>query len=628
MTFLAPAAAAIAAGIALPILAILYALRLRRRPVRVSTTMFWDLARRDLEANVPLRWIRPSWLLFLQTLGLLLLAGALGRPAIALERPPGSRLVVAIDTSASMNAADMPGRRTRLDAAKNRAASIISDALTSSGSRVMVVEFAARARALSGWTTDRAALLEAVNSARATDQPGSIESLSAVLRGVLGEAEDSDASVIIVTDNLTNPADLPARDVRVELVAPPYPGENVGITAIAARRDYEDPATVRVFVRLLSNSPRDAAVPLVAAMNGEVISRRAVRIPAANDGAPAEASTTIEARRTDGGVLFVGIESPDALAADNGASLVLEAASLPGILLVIPNDERLPADDGVTGGSSWLIADVLRELRASRFRAVHESIYEQIVAGDGLEPYGVIVFHRVQPETLPGVPTIAFADSTDSQNFTRILWWDRTHPVMRDVSLDWLMVPAGAHVDRASADLARTRDGVVIALAEEAGVRRIAVAFDPIAAQWPLDASFAVFLANAVEFVTLRASAQAGRSFRTNETVSLQVGGPPRRVPVAGPIEFEADVSPDGEAQLGILELVGIYRVGENDVPVAVNLLDQGETLLSIGSEARAGDEGAARAHRDARELWRWFVVAGLLLLTIEWLLSALRSRV
>lgn len=628
MTFLAPAAAAIAAAIALPVLAIFYALRLRRRPVRVSTTMFWDLARRDLEANVPLRWIRPSWLLFLQALGLLLLAGALGRPAIALERPPGSRVVIAIDTSASMNATDMPDGRARLDAAKQRAASIVSDVLTSSGGRVMVVEFAARARALSSWTSDRVALLEAVNSARATDQPGSIESLSAVLRGVLGEGDESDASVIVVTDSLADAAILPGRDVRVALVGPGQPGENVGITAIAARRDYEDPATVRVFVRLTSNADRDVVVPLVASIDGEVVSRRAVRIPPADGAATGETSTTIQLRRTDGGVLFVGIESSDALLADNGASLVLEAASLPGILLVIPDHERLPADEGVADGSSWLIADVLRELRVSRFRAVHESIYEQIVSGDGLDAYGVIVFHRVRPERFPGVPTIAFADSTDAQSFTRVLWWDRSHPVMRDVSLDWLMVPVAARVNHASAELARTRDGVVIALDEDAGARRMEVAFDPVAAMWPLDASFAVFLANAVEFLTLRASAHAGLSFRTGEPASMRIGGPPRRVRVVGPASFDAEVTPDGEVQLGLLDLAGVYRVGENGVPAAVNLLDQRETMLAVVTEAAAGGKATDRTRRDARELWRWFVIAGLVLLTLEWMLSALRSRV
>src|SRR5262247_1796467 len=129
MTFLAPMAALAAAAITAPILLILYMLRLRRRPVRVSTIMFWPVAAEDAQANEPLRWLRPSWLLFLHAAVLALLLLALARPAVM---GPGAadRLVILIDRSASMSAADMPDGKTRLDAAKARAARLIEDLLS------------------------------------------------------------------------------------------------------------------------------------------------------------------------------------------------------------------------------------------------------------------------------------------------------------------------------------------------------------------------------------------------------------------------------------------------------------------------------------------------------------------
>ena len=68
MIFLAPLTGLIAAAVTVPTLLTFYLLRLRRRPVRVSTTMFWLPIGEDLEANVPLRMLRASWLLLLHLL--------------------------------------------------------------------------------------------------------------------------------------------------------------------------------------------------------------------------------------------------------------------------------------------------------------------------------------------------------------------------------------------------------------------------------------------------------------------------------------------------------------------------------------------------------------------------------
>ncbi|MFY7896637.1 MAG: BatA domain-containing protein, partial [Phycisphaerales bacterium] len=78
MTFLAPLPAIIAACICVPALLALYLLKLRRRPVRVGSVLFWPKASEDTQANVPLRMIRPSWLLLLHLLALAALLIAFG----------------------------------------------------------------------------------------------------------------------------------------------------------------------------------------------------------------------------------------------------------------------------------------------------------------------------------------------------------------------------------------------------------------------------------------------------------------------------------------------------------------------------------------------------------------------
>ena len=65
--------------LAIPII-LLYMLRLRRREMRVSSTLLWQKLVRDREANAPWQRLRKNWLLILQLLILAALVLALARP--------------------------------------------------------------------------------------------------------------------------------------------------------------------------------------------------------------------------------------------------------------------------------------------------------------------------------------------------------------------------------------------------------------------------------------------------------------------------------------------------------------------------------------------------------------------
>lgn len=100
MTLLDPLSAIVAFAIAAPLLVLLYFLKLRRRRLRVGSTLLWQRAVQDLQVNEPFRWLRVSSLLFLQLLALALMALALGRPAIPGAGVSGDRVVLIIDRSA------------------------------------------------------------------------------------------------------------------------------------------------------------------------------------------------------------------------------------------------------------------------------------------------------------------------------------------------------------------------------------------------------------------------------------------------------------------------------------------------------------------------------------------------
>src|SRR4051794_29560690 len=122
MTLLAPAA--LWALLAVPAIFILYLIQSRYRPQVVASLMLWKRMARDLEAEAS--WRRPRWdlLLALQLLVALLVALALARPVVL--GSGGERLVVVLDTSASMAARDV--QPNRFSAARQQAADVVNTA--------------------------------------------------------------------------------------------------------------------------------------------------------------------------------------------------------------------------------------------------------------------------------------------------------------------------------------------------------------------------------------------------------------------------------------------------------------------------------------------------------------------
>jgi len=100
--FLNWASAAIATGVVVPSLLVLYFLKLRRKEMAVSSTLLWRKAIQDLQVNAPFQKLRKNLLLFLQLLLLLLLCLALSRPVANYTPGAGKITVILIDRSASM----------------------------------------------------------------------------------------------------------------------------------------------------------------------------------------------------------------------------------------------------------------------------------------------------------------------------------------------------------------------------------------------------------------------------------------------------------------------------------------------------------------------------------------------
>ncbi len=643
MTFLAPLAGLLAGVLGLGALLALHALKLRRRPVRVSSTLLWREAVRDLEVNIPFRAPRVTVLFLLQALGVVLLAGAIGRPVLgSADRIPG-RLIVVIDASASMSARDAEANATRLDRAKALAAERLSNLRRSSGvPEIVVVRAALEPRTVVAPTRSIDAALAGIRSVRPTDQPLDADALRAALAALLDRsgAEDEsdtrpDPGLWLFTDGggLT-PSAFPGWSGEIITTHAPEtsPGHNVGIVALTASRDPSDPANARVFVRLISNAERPTGVVLRLSA-GNAVQTVPVEIPAAEAGVPGSTTRTVIVRAPGSARIEASLDNGGVLAADDRAWIDLPDARPARTVVFAPDGRADP-----------FLLDVLGVLAPG---AVSAHAPNELDAMTGAE---LVIFDRVTPARLPTVPSLGFASAWPGtpddlpEGRRRVIAWDRAHPVLRDVSLATVVFDRAVRLPDESTPgitvLAESGGGPVITEGLGHGVRHLRVAFPLNRSNWAVDVGMAIFVAAAYERLVPGVRGE-GVVHTTARPIELRVAAMGDRVraeptfPDADPAPPEAPAA-DGIAVLGPLPRAGVYTLtGAAQPSLGVSMLDAAESAIPLGRPARFGRDALPADSRTdrgpiegRRELWPSLLLAAFVVMTVEWLLHARRARV
>jgi len=650
----------VALAVATPMLLALYFLKLRRRPVRVSSTMFWSQAAKDLQVNAPLQWIRLRWSLVLQLAGLVALAGALARPAIPASGSVGARIILVLDTSASMGAIDNRAGATagapapsRLERAKDEAAALVRR--LPRGAEAMVVSFAASPRIEAAFTSDRALLSEAVRGIAQTDQPDDIARAAALLEAALKRATDESGagpaatSIVLFSDGGFAQGDKPVvaalggADVRFVRLGS-QPGaltRNVGIAAIAAERDFNDAQTLRLLVRFANAGPTAVDVATGVFLNGEPVGALSAPTPPAGALGPGEAVAALTLRTRAGGVISVRMAPGDALAADDEAFVVVPPAT--ALRVAVAHAAGASADP--------FLLRALDAAGAASVQTLDIASYDKRAATSALLSWDIIVFDRVAPARLPRIPSLTLGAVPPIAGLTfapgptadRFAAWDRTDPLLRDVALDAIALAAAPTLtiddsieaeDRTRA-LARATRGALIAAARGAFATHVVVSFALAQSTWPLDPSFAIFIANILEQLPGGGDRLRGKVWSTHDSVVVTLAPGARSVHVDGPAPRDV-AAPKGAARvaIGVLPRAGLYTIAgasDADTIVGASVLDARESSLASEASVRVAGEdrmGEAAAALAPREIWRWWIAIAAALLSIDWFLYAFAMRV
>lgn len=231
---------------AIPVIILLYLLKLKRTRIVIPSLILWQRSIQDLIANTPFQRLRANIFLFLQILAVILLTLGIARPLL-LSQPLKKRTVVlVIDRSASMKALNKDNT-TRLEKAKQFALTALAN--LKRNDVVMLIAFDSSAYVLQGFTNDKKLVKEKINRLTATDTVSNARESFSIISSIY--ETNKDLEVVLFSDgriqdmeDFTNP--LP----DIEYVRIGDTDYNVGLTRFDIRRNFESPLDFEIFARV------------------------------------------------------------------------------------------------------------------------------------------------------------------------------------------------------------------------------------------------------------------------------------------------------------------------------------------------------------------------------------------
>ena len=483
------------------------------------------------------------------------------------------------------------------------------------GEQIMVLYAGAVTETKQPATSDKTALRRAIKDCAPGDSPtrlaDALKTAGAFTFEKKGEETVTSGEIHLFSDGAAPDLDeLANKNLPLIYHRIGTSGNNLGIVRIDARANPENVLERAVFASVGNFSTNEWRTDVELRFDDRVLETRPLTL------APTNTQLLIfTAPQTNNGVFTVRLAAKDDLAADNQASVVSLVPRPVKVLLV-------------TKGNRFL-ERALRGAPNSRLE-----ISGQFT--DAADSHDIVVLDDVIPVVWPRANVLAihvantnwFADSNPVKNPV-FVDWKTSHPLLRYVNFDNVDVASTLAVKPPSwgVTLVESQHTPLILAGEINRQRLVWIGFDPIDGNWPLRQSYPIFMVNAVDWLN-----PAGG---TSGALLVQPGTS-FRMPLSQKISSATVTLPDGrtrtvEVEPGARELVigdtlrqGVYRVraGTNDVTFCANLMDSNESNIAPQDELAVGryaKVAATTMKRANAEMWRWFALAGLVVLLFEW---------
>jgi hypothetical protein len=659
MEWLTPMTALYAAAVSVPLLLLLYFLKLKRREQVISSTLLWKRAVQDLQVNAPFQRLRRNILLLLQLLVLLAILLALAGPILSLIAGPARRYVLLIDRSASMNATDV--RPSRLEAAKEQAKvfveSLRSKAFYSfrdESDQTMVIAFDNRAKVMCNFTSDKKQLNRAIDAVMPSDGVSSLAEAIVVARafaqspGIEADfmSAEEPAQLILFSDGQIR--DLDQIVVSSDELTFHCMGEsqqNVAVIAMQARRSYENPEEVNVFATLANYGAEPITCDVQLSINDDVPAVRSVTVPARradeteNAVRPGKLAVDFSLAYAEAGVLEVRIlqdsDEMDCLKCDDAAWAILPAPKKLSVLLVTAQNKVLES--------------ALQACPLARLELQSPAQFDSIDQNDlSIEQrYDMIVLDNHVPAVLPKCRYLVLGRPPDGIDVSApqelenqiIVDWRTKHPVLKYVDLTNLFV-AKCHemiLPRDADVLAEFNETPALALLRRNGSVFLLAGFDVLQSNWPFEPGFVLFCYNTAGFLGMQLGGGREMNLKVGEPIVVEGLEGQITAQIDGPDFSGTEIlsSTSGSLRFPGTGRAGTYRLSIGEQPArffAVNLFDPGESniepvreIILSGQPVQAEDSDLRRANLS---LWPFLVGLALALVCVEWIIYNRKVRI
>ena len=628
MTWLQPWAAWAFAGV--PVIVLLYFLRLKRRTLPVSTLMFWQRVQKESGRSAFFRKFRHLLSLLLHLLIFLLLLAALARPVFDRGIPEDSATVLILDTRARMQATEVDGR-TRFETALRLARDYARQ--TGGGRNIALITLGAAPTVAVPFTDDQKLIDDVLAKISPTDATGDLSAAVSLADSLLA-ARKGYHRIVLLTAGATGTLPETASELITHTLGTPR--DNVAFTGFATRALPSNPETSEVLLETQNFGHAPVRTEVELAFDGRTLEVKPLAL------APGERRLDIFTSvprpiRGARGWLTARISAADALTLDNIAYATLPPTRLNRVLLV-------------SKGNTFL----------EKLLGVDSSLKFQFVAPESYEPtmnekFEAVVFDGTVPPSfdlsttrgnflfLKATPFAGKDASNDSTLEQPVITdVDATHPTTRLASLQNvtilraqpLAMPASRDGWKYSAPL-RSAEHPLLITGERGRQRIAALAFDVLDSDLPLRVAFPLLIHGTLDWLSGE-HAESGTSLAAGEVLALPAGksiAPNPLTSQPGPRDARQDSTVTGFFQPF---QNGFYEITAADSKrwIAVNTFSAAESdLRGDGDKSAPGGKADASTAHPAPTLsaplaalhgwppWQWLALAAFALLLAEWLL-------
>lgn len=620
MTFNNPAAF-FGAFLAIPII-VFYMLRLRMRRVPVATVMFWEQVVEEKQPRSLWRKLRHLVSLLIQLLLLAVLIVALADPVSNADAGNQQRLVVVVDTTASMQA--VSGTGSRLDKAIEHMLGLVE--AMKPGDQMAIVTAGARPRVVCGLTSHRRALREHVAGIVATDAAGSIPEAVSLAQQI--PSEDGKAQILVFSDACFPEVQDLQQDFRIQLIQVGDTASNVAVTNFQVRRSRVDLSGYQTLIEVRNFSDRAAECSMELKLDERLEDVIPIQLK------PDETwSRILDNTTTESGVLSVqlSVDSPqaNALSLDDRASAILS--------------ERRPIPVTLVSKGNWFLQKALE---------AHESVDLSLAADvpAELRENEILVLHGFEGGVLPPGPVIVVfpQSSTNLWNVEGLAddplagWQDPESPVLRHVQWKNILIPQAVRLTPTAEHrrLVETASGdpLLLQFSRDDGDAFVLTP-DLEQGDLPLRTAFPILLGNMLNWfsgqardieLAIPAGTQKILTVPANILSDAAVTGKVRLISPNGTSELRP--LRNATAPIGPLEQTGIWTLtaSETDstapvatqsrMQIACNATNPAESELRpvAGTVSSSATDPAGTGHRPR---WMYLAMVALALLLVEWCL-------